>query len=193
MAIADIITRIEHDAVAEADTLLAAAQERADAKVAAARAEAQRDAARIKARGAESAQVEAQTLLANARLAARDAFLGARKELAEQVLAGVRDALEALPDDEYAAFIAREAARVAVPGQRIRIAAADAGRLADIGSLVAAHGIELAVEGEAADLARGVRVEGDGVRVEVSPAAYVAEHHGDMLQIAVRELFSEEG
>ncbi|MDY0341232.1 MAG: V-type ATP synthase subunit E family protein [Coriobacteriia bacterium] len=193
MAIADIISRIEDDAQAEAGAIIAAAQERADAKTAAARSGAERDATRIKTRGADAARVEAETLLANARLAARDAFLSARKELAEQVLAGVREALEVLPDDEYAAFIARETARVAVPGQCIRIAAADAGRLADIGSLVASHGIEMPVVGEVADLAHGVRVEGDGVSAEVSPAAYVAEHHGDMLQVAVRELFPEEG
>lgn len=193
MAIADIISRIEDDAQAEASAIVAAAQERADAALAAARTAAERDAARIKARGAEAAHVEAQTLRANARLAARDALLGVRKELAERVLAGVREALETLPDDEYAAFIAQETARVAIPGQRIRVATADAARLAELGSLVAAHGIEMAVEGEATDLERGVRVEGDGVRVEASPAAYVAEHHGDMLQIAVRELFSEEG
>ncbi|MHB8805716.1 MAG: V-type ATP synthase subunit E [Coriobacteriia bacterium] len=193
MAIADIISRIEDDAQAEAGAVLVAAQARADATIAAARSGAERDAERIKTRGVEVARVEAGTLLANARLAARDALLGARKELAERVLAGVREALETLPDDEYAAFIARETARVAVPGQRIRVAAADAGRLADLGALVAAYGIEMAIEGEAADLSRGVRVEGEGVRVEVSPAAYVAEHHGDMLQIAVRELFREEG
>ena len=193
MAIADIISRIEDDAQAEADAIITTAQERADAMMAAARSEAERDAARIKAHGAEAARVEAETLLANARLAARDAFLGARKELAERVLTGVREALERLPDDEYAAFIARETARVAVPGQRIRVAAADVDRLAGLGPLVEASAIEMAVVGEAADLARGVRVEGDGVRVEVSPAAYVAQHHGDMLQVAVRELFPEGG
>ncbi|MBN2248182.1 MAG: hypothetical protein JW733_05735 [Coriobacteriia bacterium] len=193
MAIADIITRIEQDAQAEADAIVAAAQERADDAVAAARAEAGREAAHIRARGAEVARVEAETLLANARLGARDALLGARKELAERVLVGVREALEALPDAEYAAFIARETARVAVSGQHVRIAPPDAARLAGLGSLVARHGVDVVVEGEAGDLTRGVRVQGDGVRVDVSPATYVAEYHDDMLQVAVRELFPEEG
>lgn len=192
MAIADIITRIGDDAQAEADAIIAAAQERVEARVAAAQAEADREAARIKAHGAETARIEAETLLANARLAARDALLGAKKALAEQVLAGARDALGALPDDEYVAFIARETARVAVPGQRVRIASGDAVRLGDLGSRMAALGIDVIVEGEATDLATGVRVEGDGVRIEVSPAAYIAEHHDDMLHVAVRELFSEE-
>ena len=193
MAIADIITRIEQDANAEADAIVAAAQERAGAIVAEARAEAEKQAARIRSRGADAARVEAETLLANARLAARDELLGAKQELAERVLAGVREALEKLPDDEYAAFIARETARVAVPGQQVRIAAEDAERLAGLGTLVAALGADITIAGEAVGLARGVRVEGDGVRVEVSPAAYVEQRHGDMLHVAVRELFPGEG
>lgn len=193
MAIADIITRIEQDANAEAEAIVAAAQERADALVAGARAEAEKQAARIRTRGADAARVEAETLLANARLAARDELLGAKQELAERVLTGVREALEALPDDEYAAFIARETARVAMPGQHVRIAAADSERLASLGALVAALGVDTTLAGEAVGLARGVRVESDGVRVEVSPAAYVEERHGDMLHVAVRELFPGEG
>ena len=193
MAIADIITRIELDAQAEADALLAAARERAEAAIAAVRAEAERDAARIRARGAAGARVEADTLLANARLAARDGLLGAKKELAEHVLDEARARLESLPDDEYAAFIAREVVRVAVSGQVVRVAPADSEKLASLGERLAAAGAPVTVAGEATGLARGVRVEGDGVRVEVSPAAYVAERHDRLLPLAVRALFPEEG
>lgn len=193
MAIADIITRIEIDAQAEADALLEAARERAEAAVAAAKAEADRDAARIRSRGAEVARVEAETLLANARLAARDGLLGAKKELAEHVLGEARARLESLPDGDYAAFIAREVVRVSVPGQVVRVAAADSDRLASLGERLAAAGAPVTVAGEAEGLARGVRVEGDGVRVEVSPAAYVAERHDRLLPLAVRALFPEEG
>lgn len=193
MAIADIISRIENDAQAEAAAIVAAAEERADSLVAAARAEAEREAARIKAHEAEVARVQAETLLANARLTARDALLGAKRDLAERALATARETLEALPDDEYAAFIAREIARAAVPGQRAQIASADADRLAGLDSLVVLHGIDVEIDGIAPDLARGVRLEGDGVMVEVSPAAYMAEHHDDLLHVAVRGLFQEEG
>lgn len=193
MAIADIITRIELDAQAEADALLEAARERAEAVVAAARADAERDAAHIRSRGADVARVEADTLLANARLAARDALLGAKRELAERVLDEARERLESLPDDEYAAFIAGEVVRVAVPEQVVRVAATDSQRLASLGERLAAAGAPVTVAGEAAGLAHGVRVEGDGVRVEVSPAAYVAERHDRLLPLAVRALFPEEG
>lgn len=193
MAITDIITRIEQDAQAEADAIIAAAQERAAAVVAAAKAEAEREAARIRARGAEDARVEAETLLANARLAARDALLAAKKELAERALDEVRAHLESLPDDKYAAFIASEVARVAVPGQVVRVAAADRERLASLGERLAEAGVPVRVEGEAEGLPQGVRVESDGVRVDVSPEAYVAERHDTLLLAAVRTLFPEEG
>jgi len=193
VAIADIITRIEQDAQAEADALLATARDRADAMVAAAKTEAEHDAARIRSRGAEAARVEAETLLANARLAARDGLLGAKREIAERVLDEARERLESLSDDEYAAFIAREVVRVAVPGQVVRLAAADKQRLASLGERLAAAGAPVTISGEAEGLTRGVRVEGDGVRVEVSPAAYVAERHDALLPLAVRALFPEEG
>lgn len=193
MAIADIITRIEQDAQAEADALLATARDRADAMVAAAKTEAEHDAARIRSRGAEAARVEAETLLANARLAARDGLLGAKREIAERVLDEARERLESLSDDEYAAFIAREVVHAAVPGQVVRVAAADKQRLASLGERLAAAGAPVTISGEAEGLTRGVRVEGDGVRVEVSPAAYVAERHDALLRLAVRALFPEEG
>lgn len=193
MAIADIITRIEQDAQAEADALLATARDRADAMVAAAKTEAEHDAARIRSRGAEAARVEAETLLANARLAARDGLLGAKREIAERVLDEARERLESLSDDEYAAFIAREVVHAAVPGQVVRVAAADKQRLASLGERLAAAGAPVTISGEAEGLTRGVRVEGDGVRVEVSPAAYVAERHDALLPLAVRALFPEEG
>lgn len=193
MAIADIITRIEQDAQAEADALLAAARDRAEAAVAAVKSEAERDAARIKSRGAEVARVEAETLLANARLAVRDGLLGAKRELAERVLGEARERLESLPDDDYAAFIAREVVRVAAPGQVVRVAPADGQRLASLGERIVAAGAPVTIAGEAEGLVRGVRVEGDGVCVEVSPAAYVTERHDRLLPVAVRALFPEEG
>ncbi len=102
-------------------------------------------------------------------------------------------ALTQVPIDEYAAFIARETARAAIPGQRVLLAPADAGRLSELQSRLDTLGVNVTVSGEATGLKRGARIEGDGVRVEVSPAAYVAEHHADMLQVAVRALFPEEG
>jgi len=192
VAIADIITRIEDDARAEANVITGAARERAEAVEARARAEAEREASLIIERAIAQARVEAATVLANARLTARDSLLAAKKDLAERALAEVRTRLEDLPDDEYASFIARRVAKVAVPGQRVRVAAADRSRLETLGSLLDGAGVDMAVSDEPADIERGVYVEGDGVRVEVSPASYIAERHAELLQVAVKALFGGE-
>lgn len=192
MAIADIIERIEGDAQAEAEAILSAARARAEAIEAQARAEAEREAARIRARGFERARIQAEMLVANARLAARDALLAAKREMAERVLDEARRHLEDLPADEYAAFIARQVSKAALPGQRALIAAADRGRLAGLGSLLSKAGVDVAVDGETPDLPHGVLLEGEGVRVEVSAAACVAEAHDALLLLAVRSLFGEE-
>ena len=192
MAIADILTRIEDDAKAEADAILAAARERAEAVESRARSAAEHEAARLKTKADIDARSEAATLLANARLAARDALLGAKKDLADRVLDGVRERVEALPDAEYAAFIADGIAAVALSGQRVRVAAADRQRLASLGSLLAARGIELILTDEVADLPRGAYVEGDRVRVEVSAAATIADRHAELLPVVVAGLFGEQ-
>lgn len=192
MAIADIITRIEDDARAEADAIISAARERADAVRERARIDAEREAERIVERTLTQAKVEADTLLANARLAARDSLLAAKKDLAERALTEAETRLESLPDDEYAALIAREVAKVAVPGQRVRVSAADGSRLSTLDALLRDAGVDVTVEDGAADVDRGVCVEGDGVRVEVSAASYIAEHRADLLHVAVGVLFSGE-
>lgn len=192
MAIADIITRIEDDARAEADAIISAARERADAVRERARIDAEREAERIVERTLAQAKVEADTLLANARLAARDSLLAAKKDLAERALAEAGHRLEDLPDDEYVALIAREVAEVAVPGQRIRVSAVDEQRLRKLGALLRDAGVDVTVDGTSPDIERGVCVEGDGVRVEVSAASYIAEHRADLLHVAVRTLFAGE-
>jgi V/A-type H+-transporting ATPase subunit E len=192
VAIADIITRIEDDARAEADAIISAARERADAVRERARIDAEREAERIVERTLTQAKVEADTLLANARLAARDSLLAAKKDLAERALTEAETRLESLPDDEYAALIAREVAKVAVPGQRVRVSAADGSRLSTLDALLRDAGVDVTVEDGSADVDRGVCVEGDGVRVEVSAASYIAEHRADLLHVAVGVLFSGE-
>jgi vacuolar-type H+-ATPase subunit E/Vma4 len=157
-----------------------------------ARIDAEREAERIVERTLTQAKVEADTLLANARLAARDSLLAAKKDLAERALTEAETRLESLPDDEYAALIAREVAKVAVPGQRVRVSAADGSRLSTLDALLRDAGVDVTVEDGSADVDRGVWVEGDGVRVEVSAASYIAEHRADLLHVAVGVLFSGE-
>jgi vacuolar-type H+-ATPase subunit E/Vma4 len=189
VAIADIISRIADDARAEADGIIGAAKRRAAEREAEVRAQATREAKRLAGLADEQARVEAGTLLANARLSARDRLLSAKRERAEAVLETVRERVESLPDGEYAQLIARRVAASALPGQIVRIAPADRDRLAQLGSLLKAAGVDVRVDDEPAEAARGVVLEGGGVRVDVSPASLIATRRDELLHLAAEALF----
>jgi vacuolar-type H+-ATPase subunit E/Vma4 len=189
VAIADIISRIADDARAEADGIIASAKRRAAEREAEVRAQATREAKRLADLADEQARVEAGTLLANARLSARDRLLSAKRERAEAVLESVRERIESLPDGEYAQLIARRVAASALPGQIVRVAPADRDRLATLGSLLGAAGVDVRVDDEPAEAARGVVLEGGGVRVDVSPASLIATRRDELLHLAAEALF----
>lgn len=191
MAISDILARIQVDASAEAAELTGAAQAEADRIVA--QAEKAAEAARREAcdDASREAADEAATLLAGARLAARDALLTEKRARAERVLERAREALEALPDREYLELIASHVARTANGGELVAIAPADAGRLGSLVARLGEMGVIVAPSPEPAPLARGVLLSGDRVRLEVSPASLIEDARDELLLVASRTLFGE--
>ncbi len=189
MAITDILTRIETDAAAEAADAMGAAEAEAARIVGIAEATLADERATALAAAEHDAAEQAATLLANARLVARDRLLAEKRELAESVLDRARDALEAMPDAEYLEFIARGVKRAAVGGETLQFAAADARRLSGLERRLDALGVRVTTTAEPAPIARGVLLTGDRVRVEVSPAALVADQRDSLLLVAARELF----
>jgi hypothetical protein len=181
VAIDDIVARIAQDAEAEAAAIVAEAEGDAARLTGDARSRAADEAARVVARGRTVAERDAATLVANARLAARDAMLAARLELDGEALAKAEAALVALPDAEYAALVARG---VAADGARLRAGLP--------GALKAAGAPVLEIGDGPADVEHGVIVQGERVRVEVSPAAMIAEQRDEMLAIADTALFGAE-
>lgn len=193
MALADILQRIEAEAQAEADAILARAEEAAEGV----RAEAQERGAertrQIVEHTRHEAEAAARTRLATARLAARDNALAAKRHLVERVLAEVVVQLESMPPDEYAAFIAREVARVARGGEALSIGHDDHGPLSiHLGPALAAAGAEVRMRGTTGAVDRGVLVEGDRVRVEISARTYVESHRDRLITLVSHELFGSE-
>lgn len=193
MALADIISKIASDAESEASEIVGSAEESAARLVADARAEASRlSEARI-ARGERDAEAEAATVRANARLNARDAALGAKRELIDSVLAGVVDAIVALPDEQYASFLGRSIATAARGGETVRIAAADASRLsAALPAAVAATAPALRLEFSsepASGIEHGVMLAADRSHEDFSIATIVAERKEDLSMLASRILY----
>jgi len=195
VALADIITRIDADAEAEGQALLADARTRAEELLAAGEADAREVLARAEERASREARVEAETVLANARLTARDLALSARLALVDEALARTADAIVALPDAEYVAFFARRIAAEARGGEAVQVAPADRSRLAGLEAAVAqaAPGLSLTYPADPAPVEHGIVLVGTRVRVDVSVSAIVAEEHDALAIVVARELFGEEG
>lgn len=193
MAIDDIVRRIAEDAENEAASLLAEAEEEAAAVRAEATARAHAAAAHLLAHGSTLAEREAETIVAGARLSARDGMLAARHELDAEVLTRAEQALLALADADYAALIARGIASVARGGETVLVAEADAERLrSNLAAALSAAGAPALPIGGTAPIERGVVLEGDRVRVEVSPASIIAARRADLFAMTDRELFGTE-
>ena len=182
MAIDDIVTRIAADADSEALELTDAA--RADSERMRAEALTRADArtARDAAKGVADAERDAATLLANARLEARDALLTARYALDAEALGAVEANLVALDDDRYAALLARGISEAADGCSSLRVGTADADRLRrSLPGALKTAGVTLAIDDTPADIERGVVLSGDRVRVEVSAAAMLKARRDDLL------------
>lgn len=191
MALADIIQRIGNDSAAEAHAVITAAKARADELLDAARAEAAKATEQTLAAARRAADAEADTVRAAARLAARDATLAAKRELIDSTVAAAREAVVALPDAEYAEFMAARVAHAARGGERVLIAPADVVRLANrLPDVVAALGApRLHWATELAHVDRGVVLVGDRVSVDLSVDAIVAERADELSMIAAAHLF----
>ncbi len=197
MALSDIVQRIDRDAVAESQAVVAEAQAQADALVNAAREGAEEARERTFAQAEREARAEAATLLATARLEARDRMLGARRELVDRVLANALEAVDSLADDAYAEVLARRIVATARGGERILIAGADVPRLVDRlpGAVARAGGTGLGLQwaSATAPVAHGVVLRGDRVSVDLSLGAVVDERRDELAMLAAGILFGEAG
>jgi vacuolar-type H+-ATPase subunit E/Vma4 len=194
VAIEDILAKIAADAGSEAAAIIADAEQDASRATAEAKARADADAAAFRAREHARAVADASALTAGARLRARDASLAARGEVARDALRAAADALVALPDPEYAALLARGVARAGAGGTSLLVGRDDVARLRPaLAAALAEAGVGFPIADAVADVARGVIVVGDGLRVEVSPASLVEARRDELLALADRLLFPDEG
>lgn len=192
MALADIIKRIEADTQAEAESIVAAAQAEADrmrreAERAAAQ-HAEQELARVRVEVAE----EVRTRSATARLGGRDLVIGEKRAFIDRAIAAAISRIEALPDAEYAALLAREVAAVMRGGEVIEVGSADAGRLeAALPAALAAAGVDARVSGRSDALERGVVVRGERMSVVVSVASMAEARRAELEQLTSGVLFGE--
>lgn len=198
MALADILERIEGDAVREGQSLVDAAEAEAELLLTAARDEAEVAAERTVADAEREAARDAATLVAAARLAARDEALAGRRALIERAMAAVADRLVALPDAEYTAFLADAIATSARGDERVLVAAADSERLGGLAAAVEARarqlGRELALTypEKSASIENGVLLDGDRESVDLSIAGLIETRRESLVMDVAEALFSPE-
>ena len=112
-----ITGRIAQDAQAEAEAILAQARAQADEIAAKYDKQAQAEAQAILQRGTQAAQQREERLGSVAQLEARKLTLGAKQEMVEQAFRKALEKLCALPDEEYAALLAKLAAQASRTGR----------------------------------------------------------------------------
>lgn len=193
MSLADIVRKIEHDAAAEAAEIIGVAEEDAS-KV---RADAVREAAALGehelSQARSGAEEDARMRVAAARLAGRDRLLAEKRVMIERVIAESAEKLVAMPDEEYAALIAREIAKVTRGSETVVLGEADAKRLeAHLPAAMEKAGCSVEIGGTTSEIERGVLLEGDRMRVEVSIAALVAARQERCETLVAQTLFGEE-
>ncbi len=193
MALADIIRRIESDTRIEAEAIVAEAHAESERV----RSNAEHEAARRKERELErlSAQAaeEAHTRLAAARLRGRDRIIAEKRVLLGRALIEATKRVVAMPDERYAAFLARQVAQVVRGGEVLEIGHGDAERLATVlPAALADAGVDVHIAGSADSLEHGLLVKGQRMNVEVSVAAMVTARRNELEAAAATRMFAEE-
>jgi len=194
VALADILTRIDGDTSDETRAIVTAAEQRAENILAEATARADAHRAEVAAAATAAATREADTIVVNARLAARDAEVTARRALLDEALAGAADALAALSDADYARYLAARVAEAARGGETLSFGSADIGRAKAVTDELAriAPALTVTVADKPAPFERGALLEGSRVRADLSLTALVEERRDDLEVVVARVLFPEE-
>ena len=193
MALKDILERLAADARSEADAILADAAAEAGALQAQAEARAGVAVDALERRAARDTAEATETIAAQARLAARDASLVARRSLLAEARTALESRVAALPADELAGLLAPRIAAEARAGERVGIGGGFTGEVREaLAKALVALGVERGAITEAASAAPVVRVEGDRMGAEVSVASLLAERAERIEEILLCELFGED-
>ncbi|MCI2055816.1 MAG: V-type ATP synthase subunit E [Oscillibacter sp.] len=189
-----ITQRIDAQAQAEIDQILAQAREDAAQVTARYQAQADRESADLKARGEKAAAEREERMVSVAELEARKTTLAAKQEMVEQAFALALEKLCALPDEQYTKTVAGLLAKAAPDGkgsvifakaQRERIGAA---AVSEANRLLGEKG-KLTLSNETRELRGGfILVNGD-VEVNGSFETLVRLQKGTMAGETAKLLF----
>lgn len=112
-----ITQRIDQDAQAEIDAIIAQAQTEADAITARYAAQAEKETADIVARGKVHAQERKERLASMADMEAKKVVLGAKQQMLDEAFALALEKLAGLPEEQYVALLTSLAVEASSTGK----------------------------------------------------------------------------
>ncbi|MHB1342376.1 MAG: V-type ATP synthase subunit E [Coriobacteriia bacterium] len=196
MALSDILERIAADATAEAGEVRAAAEAEAERILARAQERAAESSSRLLHDAHREAERDAETVAAAARLSARDEALAAKGEIIARALDKLELAVVALPAGEYTAFLARAIVESARGDERVLIAKADSAKLTGLERAITAlasergRSLTLTYPDEAAPVEHGVVLAGERDSVDLSIAGIIAGRREELTMRFASALFA---
>lgn len=189
-----ITRRIDTDAQAEIDGLLAAARAEAEGIEAKYRSQAEREAASLQARNEKAAAEREERLVSVTQMEARKVLLGAKQETVEAAFAKALEVLCALPEERYAEVAADLMVKAAPDGmgevifsardrERIGVTAVSKAneRLGAIGHLTLSQ--------ETRPIQGGLILKNGSVEVNCTFETLVRLHKGEMAGEVAKRLF----
>lgn len=193
MALKDIIGRIESDTESETGKILAEAQREAETLLEIARSQAASASRESIEKATREAEAQAGAIVAAARLRARDAMIAEKRVYLDRVLREAVERVETLPDDEYAAILARETIGILRGGDEcVEIGRHDADRIKeDISSAIRDAGFNVSIDVVVDGAEKGIVVQGERTHAEISVATLAQERQATLEAIAVDYLFGE--
>ncbi len=191
-----ITRRIDTDAQAEIEKLLATARAEAEEITAKYRSQAEREAAALKARNEKAAAEREERLVSVTQMEARKALLSAKQEAVESAFAKALEVMCALPEDRYAAVAADLMVKAAPNGmgevifspqdrERIGLSAVSKAneRLGAAGRLTLSQ--------ETRPIKGGLILKNGSVEVNCTFETLVRLHKGEMAGEVAKRLFPE--
>lgn len=192
MALADIIEKIKADGVKEAEQIVSAANEQASEIVAHAQEVVASERARALAHSEEVARREANIILVNGRLKARDTELEHKRAVIDEVLSEVVAEIEGLDAASFAELIVSKALATSYGTEQLLIAGLSSGQVTAITDALHKRqsGITVQVDAKADEKSQPtILLQGDGVSVDLSPAALVEQSRRELEPMLAGVLF----
>lgn len=190
-----ITARLEADAQAEIDALNAEADARCEEIRAEFEAKAQAEYAKRVKEGTKSCELRAQRLESTAEMEAKKSILAFKQEMVSQAFEAAAEKMTNMPEAEYVAFLAAQAAKAAATGEEVLIfnekdAAAVGGAVAKkANALLKEKGLHggLTVSDETRDIPGGVIIKQGDIEVNCAVDTLV-QLYRDQLASQVAEI-----